>query len=355
MAQAAPAPETVNRSVTIPGGVTDSAGKIGYVVNEKGGVSALNLEDGKELWTIEGPAKPLAVFENRLVIQIPAKDKGNEVRVDIVDTTEHGKLVRKSDAIVFPDWVVTGLTHGRTFSSSGWIDGKSLYLKWEARAFYAGGARPTPDIEKAAKKEASGVAAVDLESGKVGMLDETKQRVVTEPKLSDELAKVTSRQYFTGTEWLTKPAVAGSSLAALVQDDLPGNKKKLILKRWDISTGKEKEPVDLLTGMELWPLIPEGSKYLFVHQALPKEKLPEGDFAWWIYSLETGKQEAKIPFEGNMDLHVAGARAFYTVMGPAKGPGFGDQPRTLKCVDLKTGKALWEYALEPIKHLLPLP
>ena len=95
-----------------------------------------------------------------------------------------------------------------------------------------------------------------------------------------------------------------------------------------------------------------------MHQALPKEKLPEGDFAWWIFSLETGKQESKIPFEGGMDLYVAGPRVFYTVNPPAKGPGglgWGEQPRNLKCVDLKSGKELWQVPIEPVKHLPPLP
>jgi hypothetical protein len=38
---------------------------------------------------------------------------------------------------------------------------------WQANAFYAGGARPSPEIEAAARKEASGFARIDLQSGKV--------------------------------------------------------------------------------------------------------------------------------------------------------------------------------------------
>ncbi len=355
--QAAPAPSADARPIVLPGGVADPDGKVCFVVGENGSINAVDLENGKILWTHDGPGKPLVAFEKKLAIQVPIKDKGNQVRIDILNTADNGKTVREGDAIVFPDWVVTGLTHGRTFSSSAFIEGKRLYLKWDARAFYAGGARPTPEIEKAARKEASGVASVDLESGKVEMLEKDKQPTQEEPKLSDELAKITSQQYFNGKEWLKKPAIVGSTLAALVQEELPDNKKKLTLKTWDVATGKAKDTVELLTGKELWPLVPSGSKYLFVHQALPKDKLPEGDYAWWIYSLETGKLESKIPFEGSMEVYVVGSRVFYAVNVPPKGPPqpFGEQGRVLKCVDLKSGKALWDTPIEPIKHLLPLP
>jgi hypothetical protein len=355
--RAAPTPEAAAaRAVVLPGGVADADGKVGYVVNEKGGINALDLESGKILWTYEGPAKPLIAFEKKLAVQVPIKDKGNQVRIDILDTGDKGKTLREGKTISFPDWVVTGLTHGRSFSSSAFVDGDNLYLRWEAHAFYAGGAAPTPEILQAAKKDARGVASVSLDSGRVEMLDKDKQPPSDEPKLSDELAKITSQQYFTGSDWLKKPAIVGNTLAALSQESLPENKAKLTLKTWDISTGKAKATVELLTGKELWPLIPAGSKHVFVHQALPKENLPEGDYAWWIFSLETGKLEAKIPFEGAMDLGVVGPRLFYTVSPPPKGPpGFGERPRSLKCIDLKTGKALWESPIEPHKELPPLP
>jgi hypothetical protein len=54
------------------------------------------------------------------------------------------------------------------------LDINGLWLSWEARAWYAGGARPTPQIEKAARKDASGVARIDLDSGKVEPLDSAK-------------------------------------------------------------------------------------------------------------------------------------------------------------------------------------
>ena len=354
---AAPAPDPLVRSVPVPGGVADADGKIGYVVNDKGGINALDLESGKILWTHDGPARPLVAFDKKLAIQVPVKDKQNQVRIEILDTAAKGKRLRESDAVVFPDWASTGLMHGRSFASSASVQGGTLYLKWEAHASYAGGAPPTEEILKAAKKDADGVAAVSLESGKVELLGKDKEPKVDELKLSDELAKITSQQYFTGSDWVQRPIIVGGTLAALSQENATDGKIKLTLKRWDIATGKAKDSVELITGKELFLIVPGGGTHLFVHQALPKDKLPDGDYAWWIFSLETGKSVGKIAFEQTMELVVVGPRVLYAVNGAGKGlpPGTFEQPRTLKAVDLKSGKALWESPLEPIKTLPPLP
>jgi hypothetical protein len=177
---------------------------------------------------------------------------------------------------------------------------------------------------------------------------------VTAPKLPKELENEKSQQYWTGSDWKTTPIQAGNTYAALVLEDNGG---KLSLKRWD-ANGKALETVELMRGKSLWPMISTDGRHLFVHQALVKEQLPEGDYAWWVFSLETGKQVAKLPYEGNMGMAVVGERALFVTMGQRKGPpnpGNWDQPRTLKAFDLKSGKLAWEHALEPQKMLPPLP
>src|SRR5262249_2605919 len=141
--------------------------------------------------------------------------------------------------------------------------------------------------EKAAGREARGVARVNVESGKVEMLAEDK--VPADPtKLPKDLANEKSQQYWTGSDWKTTPLATGNGFAALVQDDKGG---KLSLKRWD-AAGKALETVELMKGKALWPMVSTDGRHLFVHQALVKEQLPEGDYAWWVFSLETGKQVA---------------------------------------------------------------
>jgi hypothetical protein len=153
------------------GGVADPAGKSCFFPNTSGGIDALDLGTGNLLWTSKDANRPLLATENRLFAQ---QGNTNEVRVLVLDSSKEGKRVFESQPIIFPDWVSVQVAYGRSFRSSARVDIKGFWLSWEARAFYAGGARPTPQIEKAARKEASGVARVDLDTGKIKPLDADK-------------------------------------------------------------------------------------------------------------------------------------------------------------------------------------
>jgi hypothetical protein len=343
----------------IPGGVADAAGKIGFIANDKNLVEAINLETGEVLWTSEVSGKPLAVSGNRLLVQVPVQAKANAVRVVALNTGAKGKQAMESDPVVFPDWVATGLAGGKSFTSSAKLHQGDLLLTWEARSSYWGGARPPPEVERAARKEARGVARVNLETGKVEMVDADKAPVEPAPKVPEELAKVPSHQYFTGTEWKRSPLVVGTTLAALVVENEGSAVQKMKLQRWDLTTGKALGTVELLRGKALWSVISPDGRTIAVHQALVKEQLPEGDYAWWVFDTETGKQLAKFLFEpGSTELTVIGPRAYYAVNGQQKGPprpGLFETPRLLKAIDLKTGKQLWERNLPPIRMLPPPP
>lgn len=152
------------------GGVADGAGKVGYFPNPTGGIDALDLTTGKVLWTSKEASRPLLALNDRLVAQRTEKNKANQVRIVILDGAQAGKRVLESQPIVLPDWVSVEVAYGRSFRGSARAEAESLLLTWEARAFYAGGARPTPEIEAAARKEASGVARVDLANGKIEKL-----------------------------------------------------------------------------------------------------------------------------------------------------------------------------------------
>lgn len=339
----------------LPIGVTDADHKVGYVQGAKGGVEALNLENGDVLWTTKESGTPLVAFGKLLVVQRPVAGKANCVRIAVLDTSEKGKEMQLSDEVVFPEWVSVGVEYGRTFSSQARILKGTLLLKWKANAFYAGGARPTPEIEEAARKEASGVAQVDLKSGKVAMLDLAKAPAEDKVKLPAELAKIASQQYWTGSDWKTEPFVVGKTVSALSLKEEGGNKATLSLKRWSLETGKPLETVELLRGKSLWPQVSLEGSHVFVHQAIPKEQLPAGDYAWWVFSLESGKQIAKFPHQSLNQVAVYGKQAYHLVGSDRIGPGREVQPRSLRAIDLATGKMAWERPVEGVRVLLPRP
>jgi hypothetical protein len=350
-------------AISLPGGTADPAGRTGFVTGPDGHIDAINLKDGKLRWKTKVLCHPLIAYDGKLAAWVAGPGKANQILIRIFDATQDGKRVRESDPVIFPAWVSVGLTHGRTFSltTEGIVKGK-LVLHWDARAFYAGGAAPPPQVVAASRKHAAGTARVNLASGKVEMLSAKEGDAGTGPKLPPGREKVTSRQYWTGSNWETKLLVAGKVLAALQQQKADGQKEKLVLKRWDRKTGKALEPVALLEGQALWLQVQPGGNYVFVHQALVKTALPPGDYAWWIFSLETGKQVGKVPFEaGTQSVAVIGSRAFFLVPGQIKArpggrPFFGmEQPRALKAYALASGRLLWERPVEPIRRLPPPP
>ena len=151
------------------GGVADPAGKTGFFPNTSGGIDAIELATGKVLWSSKDAHRPLLATDDRLFVQA---GKSNTVRVLALDTSKEGKRVLESPPIALADWVSVEVAYGRSFRSGVRADDKHVWLSWEARAFYAGGARPPPEVEKRARKVASGVARVDLETGKVQALTE---------------------------------------------------------------------------------------------------------------------------------------------------------------------------------------
>jgi hypothetical protein len=350
LTHAAPAPKEApsQMSVFLPGGVADPAGRYGYVTNTPGGIDALDLETGKTEWASAEASKPLVVIGDRVVAQADVKGKYNSVRIIVLDA-KTGKRLLQSDPVTFPEWVSVVQTWGRSFGSDARIDKGDVLLRWEAHASYAGGAAPTPEIVRASKKDASGVAKISLETGRVEMLAPDKVPAVPEVKLPKELEKVTSLQYWTGSSWENKPMVVGDRVVALAVEPAQP-KQKLIWKAWDLETAKAYEPVVLLEGKSLWPQVTPDRRYVLVHQALVKEQLPPGDYAWWIFALETGKEVAKIPFtEGTHQVGVVGPRVYCLVNGQAKGrpgPGGFTQPRFLKAYDLKSGKPVWEHEVK---------
>jgi len=153
----------------LPGnGVADPAAKIAFFPNTTVGIDAVDLATGKVLWTTKDADRPLIATANRLFAQ---QGTGNKLQVVALNTSKDGQRIFASSPIPLPDWVAVQAAYGRAFQSSVRMDRDNLYLVWEARAFYSGGARPPREIEAAARKNAAGVARIDRTTGKVEPLD----------------------------------------------------------------------------------------------------------------------------------------------------------------------------------------
>src|SRR4051794_32444904 len=81
--RAAPAPDPKDEGGghPIPGGMADADGANGYVADDKGGVTALDLETGKVLWQSPTAGRPVSVLGGWVWVQTRDKDKANVLRV----------------------------------------------------------------------------------------------------------------------------------------------------------------------------------------------------------------------------------------------------------------------------------
>jgi hypothetical protein len=120
---------------------------------------------------------------------------------------KEGKKLLTTEPIVFPDWVSVPKTYGRSFDSTARLQKGELFLVWQARGWYAGGAPPPPALEKAARKNSSGVFRVDLDTGKPVALEVEQLPKGLPMQVPGELAvaKVGERMFSLGFNAGSKP------------------------------------------------------------------------------------------------------------------------------------------------------
>jgi hypothetical protein len=343
------------RVVVLPAGIADTAGEIGYFASAAGGIEAIDLTTGEVRWESIEAQRPLLIANGRLLAQ--AGTRRNRLRVLAFDLAKNGECVFESDAVVLPSWVVTGEAPGRSFTPH-WrlLDEQHLELSWEARAWFAGPGKPKAGQEEAARKQAAGVARIDLVSGRV----EVREGEVASPSeekfgLPEELEQKYVRWH----------GIAGGGYRALVLEEKEGEKEKekqqvLMLYAWDLKSGESLPPLEMHRGKRLNVMVSLDRRHFLIREA---EGPPdEGNMGGrppkpvcWAFSLETGLPTAKLPYEpGMQSLVILGPNAYYLVgrsmRGTLEAPVL--QPRILRAVDLKSGKKAWE---RPVGGKVVLP
>ncbi|HEY2881538.1 MAG TPA: hypothetical protein VGJ15_03880 [Pirellulales bacterium] len=152
--------------ISIPGGVADLEGKIAYVATPSDGIEALNLATGQVLWETKEAKYPIALYEGQLLAQTQrGNSKVNTLGIVLFEA-DSNHVAKQIEPIVFPDWVAVDGGIGLSFASSVALENDDLILSWQAQREFVGGTPRTPEAVAAAKKAQSGVAHVDLASGK---------------------------------------------------------------------------------------------------------------------------------------------------------------------------------------------
>jgi hypothetical protein len=196
---------------------------------------------------------------------------------------------------------------------------------------------------------AEGVFRINLETGKVNKSFEDKASAVKLPK---ELEGVVSRQYCTSRQYSiemdfsTSPLVVGDTVSALSVEKQGDGKQKMSLKRWDRKTCQPLQTVEMLSGKDLWSMVPLDGAHVLVKQ----------EDAFQVFSLQTGKRITGLPLQpaptavvGGQVFQLVETNSGYWGSGPS-GP-LHEWARTLQARNLETGKLVWERPAEPRRML----
>jgi hypothetical protein len=334
----------------LPGGLADLTGRTGYIASTTGGIEAIDLMTGNVLWSTIEAQVPLAVADERLYAQ--AGTKRNRLRVLVFDVSRKGEVLLESDPVVFPDWVITGEAPGQTYKANWKLERDALVLSWEARAWYHGKERSTPQLEAEGRKQAEGKVRIELATGKVQHLSADPVTVSLAPEVPiKDLEKKAVR-------W--QGVVGGQYKAVILQTE--GEQQKLLLHSWDRTGKMNASPRELIRGKDVTLLPTIDERVLGVREVPPspdhRTTNNERDrYAWTLYSVESGEVVARVFFDPSTQaMIVLGSRLFVLQGGPITGSL--TQPfqttRILRAIDLKTGRMLWQRPIAS-KSLFPPP
>ncbi len=134
----------------LPGGITDPAGRIGFLLNPAGAIDAVDLVTGEVLWTADG-RRPLFAFGERLYALTA---EGNHPHVRAFDLNNRGARVFESDALTLPEGASVLDGPDRSFTVRCQLEKGELLLSWETR-------------QQRESRNATGMAHIDLRSAQV--------------------------------------------------------------------------------------------------------------------------------------------------------------------------------------------
>jgi hypothetical protein len=151
-------------------GVAAPSGRVLYLPSATGGMEAVAVFNGKQLWESKDASRPLLATADRVFAQAGVEGRRNRVRVVALDAATGERLLR-SEAITFPGWVSVRRDYGLRFRSTARLERGGLVLLWQARRFRDVGeplppgpdGKPYVDPED---REAAGAVRVDLATGK---------------------------------------------------------------------------------------------------------------------------------------------------------------------------------------------
>jgi hypothetical protein len=322
------APAAPGADSAFPGGVLDSTGRTVYLAAEQG-IVAIDLAGGDVRWRSDEASEPLFVVGDRLYALAPSR--AGRLFVRALDLAGRGQRLSEADPIELPRWATPENAPGRSFSFAWKRQRNQLELSWQVAAWADGSPR----------KESSGAAVIDLETGK------SRQQAATAAP-AETMPAVLQRQ---AVRWHES---AGGRLRAVVCEEQSGSSAyrrqlALVLRSWDERSGKQGEPVELMSGSNPVLMPDANGRRLWLREgtASPDRDVKEPP-RWLVVDVGDGAAVARVPVvPGTTAATLHDRRAYFLTLAAVKTAR--DQTprksRSLVAVDLASGKVLWRRVL----------
>jgi hypothetical protein len=300
------------------------------------------------LWNTASAAKPLALFDGRLVAQAdPAVD--SHVLPIVIQDTKNGRVVFKT-SLPMPAGVSPSIsdTLGTAFSVEARVKRDNLIVSWNFRQQTISGiARlgPTPErIE-------TGAASIDLKTHHVETLTAQQAAALRGASGPAKLPRSSGSEVFQ-----SPPQQAGRFFIA-TEPGAPGSGGDTVLKRWHAETGAPMPDVKL--GPEFNAAIPSADGLLFLTaRAAGADAVGMQNYLWSIYSLASGQRLAEIRMTGSAAPFFIRDRTLIYESRPYNRRVNGawlQEPLELRAVDVKTGREIWKRAFRDTAYRGPFP
>lgn len=169
----------------VPGVVTDPTAETLYLMAPADTIKALDLDDGRLLWTTSEGAKPLLVFGDYLIAQALSVDDSRGLEIVVLRTAD-GRAVHRT-SVLLPDGVQPSVDEGlgRRFDLQASLIGEAVALAWKYDYRQITGASPdlVPSTEAL---KLSGQLQLDVASGNLLPLDGAFEWNARRPDLAIE-------------------------------------------------------------------------------------------------------------------------------------------------------------------------
>lgn len=318
------APAAAHAHAPFPGGTLDVTGRTAYL-SAPDGLVAIDLAGGEVRWRTGEATEPLFVAGERLFALAPSA--AGRLFVRAFDLNARGKRVFESDPIDLPRWAVPENGPGRSFSFTWKRDGKRVALTWHVAAWAAG----TP------RKEASGAAVVELDTGKARAEKPAPPAAAATPAVLERLT----------VRW--QRSDAGRLRAVVVVEPAESRPDRrlqaLSLRQWDERTGRASESVELMRGRTPILMQDVDGKKLWLRDSAGGPDAEAKDGRWVVADAGDGRVVARVPaVPGTTSATLIDRRAYCLTVAAVKLSPHepARSAKALVAVDVDTGKVLWK-------------